>query len=72
MLADQERDFIDNCSQDEVLTGKVYSRPGSEYLGELRIVMSQAGLKLVAREHRRGSKGYTYQVLPLARTYRKL
>ncbi|EXU94593.1 hypothetical protein X797_012335 [Metarhizium robertsii] len=37
MLTDQERDFVDNCSQDEVLTGRVYSGPGSEYLGELRI-----------------------------------
>ena len=64
MLADQERDFIDNCSQDEVLTGRVYSGPGSEYLGELRIVMSQAGLKLVAREHRRALKAIPSRSCP--------
>ena len=52
MLADQERDFIDNCSQDEVLTSRTYSGPGSEYLGELRTVMSEPGLKLIAKEHR--------------------
>ncbi|KJZ70944.1 hypothetical protein HIM_09648 [Hirsutella minnesotensis 3608] len=53
MLSDQERDFIDACSQDEVLTSRTYSGPGSEYLGELRTVMSEPGLKLVAKEHRR-------------------
>ncbi|KJZ70653.1 hypothetical protein HIM_09973 [Hirsutella minnesotensis 3608] len=52
MLLDQERDFIDNCSQDEVLTARKYSGPGSEYLGELRIVMSQPGLDILANEHR--------------------
>ncbi|KAM4061906.1 MULE transposase [Hirsutella rhossiliensis] len=52
MLGDQERDFIDNCSQDEVLTSRTYSGPGSEYLGELRTVMSEPGLKLIAKEHR--------------------
>ncbi|EFY95426.1 transposase [Metarhizium robertsii ARSEF 23] len=52
MLSDQERDFLDNCSQDEVLTARAYSGPGSEYLGELRMVMSQPGLSLVAREYR--------------------
>jgi hypothetical protein len=53
MLNDQERDFIDACSQDEVLTSRTHSGPGSEYLGELRMVMSEPGLKLVAKEHRR-------------------
>ncbi|KAH6950361.1 hypothetical protein BKA56DRAFT_626182 [Ilyonectria sp. MPI-CAGE-AT-0026] len=53
MLNDQERDFIDACSQDEVLTSRTHSGPGSEYLGELRTVMSEPGLKLVAEEHRR-------------------
>ena len=52
MLSDQERDFLDNCSQDEVLTARAYSGPGSEYLWELRMVMSQPGLSLVAREYR--------------------
>ncbi|KAJ6436998.1 hypothetical protein O9K51_10535 [Purpureocillium lavendulum] len=50
MLNDQERDFIDNCSQDEVLTSRTYSGPGSEYLGELRSVMSEPGLKLNAQQ----------------------
>ncbi|KJZ69738.1 hypothetical protein HIM_10878 [Hirsutella minnesotensis 3608] len=52
MLGDQERDFIDNYSQDEVLTSRTYSGPGSEYLGELRPVMSEPGLKFIAKEHR--------------------
>ncbi|KAJ6436373.1 C6 zinc finger domain-containing protein [Purpureocillium lavendulum] len=52
MLSDQERDFVDACSQDEVLTSRAYSGPGSEYLGELRTVMSEPGLKLVTKEHR--------------------
>ncbi|CAH0019977.1 unnamed protein product [Clonostachys rhizophaga] len=52
-LNNQERDFIDACSQDEVLTSRTHSGPGSEYLGELRTVMSDPGLKLVAKEHRR-------------------
>ena len=41
MLHDQERDFIDACSQDEVMTSRTYSGPGSEYLGELRTILSQ-------------------------------
>ncbi|KJZ68574.1 hypothetical protein HIM_12036 [Hirsutella minnesotensis 3608] len=45
MLSDQERDFIDACSQDEVLTSRTYSGPGSEYLGELRSVMSEPGVQ---------------------------
>ncbi|OAQ57749.1 transposase [Purpureocillium lilacinum] len=53
MLNDQERDFIDACSQDEVLTSHTYSGPSSEYLGELRTVMSELGLELVTKEHRR-------------------
>ncbi|OAQ60413.1 transposase [Purpureocillium lilacinum] len=53
MLRDQEQDFADNCSQDEVLTARTYFGPGSEYLGELRMVVSQPGLDLIAKEHRR-------------------
>ncbi|KAK4068501.1 hypothetical protein Purlil1_13791 [Purpureocillium lilacinum] len=53
MLKGQVRDFIDACSQDEVLTSRTYSGPGSEYLGELRSVMSEPGLKHVSKEHRR-------------------
>jgi len=53
MLSDQERDFVDACAQDEVLTSGMYSGSGSEYLGELRTVMSEPGLKLVTKEHRR-------------------
>ena len=53
MLRDQEQDFADNCSQDEVLMARTYSGPGSEYLGELRMVVSQPGLDLIAKEHRR-------------------
>ncbi|KAK4089234.1 hypothetical protein Purlil1_6223 [Purpureocillium lilacinum] len=51
MLGDQERDFLDNRSQDEVLTSRTYSGPASEYLGELRTVMSEPGLKLIAKVH---------------------
>ncbi|OAQ60062.1 mutator-like element [Purpureocillium lilacinum] len=39
MLTDQERDFIDACAQDEVLTSGIYSGPSSEYLGELLTVI---------------------------------
>ena len=53
MLTDQERDFIDACAQDEVLTSGTYSGPGSEYLGELRTVMSEPGLRLITKQHRR-------------------
>ena len=53
MLSDQERDFIDACAQDEVLTSGTYSGPGSEYLGELRTVISESGLRLITKQHRR-------------------
>ncbi|OWT42543.1 mutator-like element [Pochonia chlamydosporia 170] len=64
MLADQQQDFLDNCSQDEVLTARAYSGPGSEYLGELRMVMSQPGLSLLAREHRHAVKSIPSRSCP--------
>lgn len=71
MLRDQERDFIDACSQDEVLTSRKYSGPGSEYLGELRTVMSEPGLRLVTKEHRRALRS-NKQVTSLASANRGL
>jgi len=64
MLGDQERDFLDDCSQDEVLTARTYSGPGSEYLGELRMVMSQPGINLIAREHRHALKSIPSRACP--------
>ena len=68
MLADQEQDFIDNCSQDEVLTSRTYSGPGSEYLGELRRVMSEPGLKLIAKEHRQALRSIPSRSRPWPET----
>ena len=64
MLGDQGRDFLDKCSQDEVLTARAYSGPGSEYLGELRIVVSQPGLNLVAREYRYAARSIPSKACP--------
>lgn len=64
MLGDQERDFIDNYTQDEVLTTRTYSKPGSEYFGELRVTASQQGLNLIAREHRYALKAIPRRCAP--------
>jgi hypothetical protein len=53
MLHDQERDFIEACARDEVLTSREYTGRGAEYLGELPQVISQKALRLISREHRR-------------------
>ncbi|EHK21997.1 uncharacterized protein TRIVIDRAFT_70960 [Trichoderma virens Gv29-8] len=68
MLIDQERGFIDICSQGEVLTAGSYSGPGSEYLGEFRMVMSQPGLDLLAKEQRRALKSIPSSVLSPSRS----
>ena len=64
MMADQERDFVDGCSQDEVLTARAHSGPGSEYLGELPTVMSRTGLGLITREHRRAFRSIPTRSCP--------
>jgi hypothetical protein len=53
MLHDQERDFIEACARDEVLTSREYTGQGAEYLGELPQVISQKALRLISREYRR-------------------
>ncbi|UKZ74791.1 hypothetical protein TrVFT333_002461 [Trichoderma virens FT-333] len=68
MLIDQERGFIDICSQGEVLTAGSYSGPGSEYLGEFRMVMSQPGLDLLAKEQRRALKSIPSSALSPSRS----
>jgi hypothetical protein len=52
MVQDQERDFKESCANDEVLTAREYSGPGSEYLGELPAVISQKGLRLITTQYR--------------------
>ena len=64
MLGDQEQDFSDNCAQGEVLTARAYSGPGSEYLGELRMVMSQPGLSLIAKEYRHAARSIPSRSCP--------
>ncbi|OAQ60400.1 transposase [Purpureocillium lilacinum] len=49
---------------DEVLTSRTYSGPGSEYLGELRSVISESGLKLVSKEHRRALRSIPSRTRP--------
>jgi hypothetical protein len=56
MLGDQERDFIEACAQDEVLTPREFLGRGAEYLGELPMVISRKGLRLVASQHRFATK----------------
>ncbi|EGY20871.1 uncharacterized protein VDAG_02395 [Verticillium dahliae VdLs.17] len=51
MLKDQERDFRDACANDEVLTDRAYLGSSSEYLGELRTVVSSKGLMLIHRQY---------------------
>jgi MULE transposase domain len=52
MMSDQERDFIQACAADEVLTSRDYTGSQSEYLGELRTLLSSKGLGLIKRQYR--------------------
>jgi hypothetical protein len=56
MIRDQERDFTYACAEDEVLTGREYLGPSSEYLGELRTTVSSKGLGLVTKQYRLARK----------------
>ncbi|KAM4063375.1 MULE transposase [Hirsutella rhossiliensis] len=53
MLGDQERDFIDNCAQDEVLTTRTYSSPGSDQGTPLRLESDTKQVSPLARTNRR-------------------
>ena len=52
MIRDQERDFTDACALDEVLASREFIGPGSEYLGELRTVLSSKGLQIINQQYR--------------------
>ncbi|KAK4067510.1 hypothetical protein Purlil1_13843 [Purpureocillium lilacinum] len=56
MMKDQERDFNDACAADEVLTLREYTGPSSEFLGELRTVLSSKGLALIMKQYRLAKK----------------
>ncbi|KAM5360072.1 hypothetical protein ACJA88_014951 [Fusarium oxysporum] len=53
---DQERDFSDACTADEVLTAREYMGSGSEYLGDLRAAISSKGLGLINKQYRLARK----------------
>ncbi len=52
MVRDQERDFLDACASDEVLTCRAYIGPSSDYLGELRSLVSSKALDLIKTQYR--------------------
>ncbi len=52
MIRDQERDFRDACASDEVLSCRIYIGPSSEYLGEVRSVVSTKALDLINTQYR--------------------
>ncbi|KAF6814995.1 mutator-like element [Colletotrichum plurivorum] len=51
MIGDQERSFIQACAQDEVLASQEYTRGRSEYLGELRMMLSSKALGLIRKQY---------------------
>lgn len=51
MIQDQERDFLDACASDEVLSRRAYIGLSSEFLGELRAVASKS-LDLINTQYR--------------------
>lgn len=56
MVRDQERNFMDACASDEVLSCRASTGLSSDYLGELRSVMSSKALDLIRRQHRLARK----------------
>ena len=62
MVRDQERNFMDACASDEVLSCRSLTGPGSDYLGELRSAISSKALKLIHRQHRQA-----YRAMPRRR-----
>jgi hypothetical protein len=57
MIRDQERDFAHASAEDEVLTAREYLGSSSEYLGELRTMISSKGLELITKQYRLARKG---------------
>ncbi|KAF5256396.1 hypothetical protein FOXYS1_13132 [Fusarium oxysporum] len=56
MIRDQERDFAHASAEDEVLTAREYLGSSSEYLGELRTMISSKGLGLITKQYRLAKK----------------
>ncbi|KPA39292.1 mule transposase protein [Fusarium langsethiae] len=56
MMRDQERDFTHASAEDEVLTSHNYIGSSSEYLGELRTVISAKALGLITKQYRLARK----------------
>ncbi|KAK1841564.1 mutator-like element [Colletotrichum chrysophilum] len=52
MIQDQELSFAQACAEDEVLSGREYIGGRSEYLGELRSMLSSKALSLITRQYR--------------------
>ncbi|KAF5499770.1 PKS-NRPS hybrid synthetase [Colletotrichum fructicola] len=51
MIQDQELSFTQACAADEVLSRREYMTTRSEYLGELRSMLSSKALGLITRQH---------------------
>ncbi|KAG6979110.1 PKS-NRPS hybrid synthetase [Fusarium oxysporum f. sp. conglutinans] len=56
MLRDQRQDFVDACANDEVLTAPEYHRLSTDYLGELRTLVSSKCLALITTQYRLAKK----------------
>lgn len=56
MIRDQEWDFTHASAENEVLTAREYLSLSSEYLGELRTLISSKGLGLITKQYRLARK----------------
>ena len=52
IIQDQERDFIDTCTSDEVLRSREFIGSNSDYLSELRMIISSKSLQLINQQYR--------------------
>ncbi|KAK2778405.1 mutator-like element [Colletotrichum kahawae] len=51
MIGDQKQSFVQACAQDEVLASREYSRSRSEYLSDLRTMLSSKALGLIVKQY---------------------
>ncbi|KAH9237038.1 hypothetical protein K456DRAFT_1493190 [Colletotrichum gloeosporioides 23] len=51
IIRDQKQSFVQACAQDKVLASREYSRSRSEYLGDLRTMLSSKALGLIVKQY---------------------
>ena len=67
MVQDQERNSMDACASDDVLSYRAFTGPNSDYLGELRSAISSKALSLIHKQYRQARRAMPRRGNPFPR-----